>query len=215
MKGLGFKDYFKKFTSRIVYLLAIVASAIIIAAYDHYYGTPGREAMIVLLGVLIGMVVIIFLEYLDHTLRTPNGVRFYAKMPFAGEVPPALRKDASKDVIDKIVRIKPDDLMAEVFRNIRVNVLFSSSGEKPMDAIMVSSSVLSEGKTFVAANMAITFVQAHKGDNTLLIDGKKVGPSHHLMNVPYSQRCHNLAQFPGNKTKIIHHVFGFPRKALL
>jgi capsular exopolysaccharide synthesis family protein len=92
-------------------------------------------------------------------------------MPFLGEVPPALRKEAAKDVIDKIVRIKPEDLMAEVFRNIRVNVLFSSTEEKPMDAIMVSSSVLSEGKTFVAANMAITFAQAHKGDNTLLIDG--------------------------------------------
>ncbi|MGB2599912.1 MAG: hypothetical protein WBC99_05670, partial [Candidatus Omnitrophota bacterium] len=70
MKPLGVMDYLRKISSRVVLLMAIVAISIMMAAYDRYHFHWGKEGAIVLLGLLIGVLLAIFLEYLDHTLRT-------------------------------------------------------------------------------------------------------------------------------------------------
>ena len=127
-----------------------------------------RIAYIMILGVVIAIGVSFFLEYLDHTLRTANGVELYAKMPFLGAIPPALQEDRDSKNINKIVHVKPDTLMAEAFRNIKVSLLFASPGETETRTIAVGSSAIAEGKTFIASNLAITFARA--GDTTLLID---------------------------------------------
>ncbi|MGB2651225.1 MAG: polysaccharide biosynthesis tyrosine autokinase [Candidatus Omnitrophota bacterium] len=123
---------------------------------------------IMILGIVVAIGISFFLEYLDHTLRTANGVELYAKMPFLGAIPPALQDDSDSKDINKIVQVKPDTLMAEAFRNVKVSLLFASPSGSEARAIAVGSSAMAEGKTFITSNLAITFARA--GDPTLLID---------------------------------------------
>jgi len=57
---------------------------------------------------------------------------------------------------------------AEAFRSIRVSLLFVSPEDKPLKSVVVTSSVPQEGKTFVAANIAIACATAK--EPTLLVD---------------------------------------------
>ncbi|MFQ5953002.1 MAG: hypothetical protein ACE5JK_06330, partial [Candidatus Omnitrophota bacterium] len=169
MATFDIQGFLQKIYLRIVLLMAIVAIAIMWAAFDHYLRAPGKTAQIITLGLFIGIVVTVFLVHLDHTLRTETGIKYYAKMPFIGEIPPALKEDANKRIIDKIVDVKPEAPMSETFRNIRVNYIFSAALESaPPEVIMVGSSLFAEGKSFVASNLAITFARAK--EPTLLID---------------------------------------------
>ncbi|MGB3057405.1 MAG: polysaccharide biosynthesis tyrosine autokinase [Candidatus Omnitrophota bacterium] len=129
---------------------------------------PGNGGVIILIGVILGIAVSIFLEYLDHTLRTPGGVEFYAKMPFLGRIPPAMSNERSEKIMNMLAHLKPDTLMAEAFRNVKSTVFFSVPEENPLRTIIVSGSILGEGSSFIASNLAITFARAD--ETTLLID---------------------------------------------
>ncbi len=123
---------------------------------------------IIVFGILLGVGVSFYLEYLDHTLRTANGVEFYAKMPFLGAIPPALKDDRESRYFNRIVSVKPATLMSEAFRNAKVSLLFALAGGETSKAIAFTSAEMAEGKTYVTSNVAITFANA--GDSTLLID---------------------------------------------
>jgi succinoglycan biosynthesis transport protein ExoP len=123
---------------------------------------------IVVFGIVLGIGVSFYLEYLDHTLRTANGVEFYGQMPFLGSIPPALKDDRESRDFNRIVHVKPETLMAEAFRNVKVSLLFASAGGEALKTMAFTSAEIVEGKTYVASNVAITFAGA--GDSTLLID---------------------------------------------
>lgn len=67
-----------------------------------------------------------------------------------------------------IVHLQPDSFEAEQFKILRTNLLFPSSGKSPR-SIMVTSAVPGEGKSFVAANLAISIAQSIQ-EYVLLID---------------------------------------------
>jgi exopolysaccharide/PEP-CTERM locus tyrosine autokinase len=62
----------------------------------------------------------------------------------------------------------PHSFEAEQFKILRTNLLFAKSGKIPR-SVMVTSAMPGEGKTFVAANLAISIAQ-HVNWNVLLID---------------------------------------------
>jgi len=72
--------------------------------------------------------------------------------------------------IDKnlVVHLQPNSFEAEQFKILRTNLLFPSSGKSPR-SIMVTSAVPGEGKSFVAANLAISIAQSIQ-EYVLLID---------------------------------------------
>jgi exopolysaccharide/PEP-CTERM locus tyrosine autokinase len=72
--------------------------------------------------------------------------------------------------VDKnlITLLKPHSFEAEQFKILRTNILFPKSGQPPR-SIMVTSSVPGEGKSFVAANLAISIAQ-NINQHVLLID---------------------------------------------
>ena len=71
----------------------------------------------------------------------------------------------------------PDSFEAEQFRILRTNVLFPKSGE-PARNIMIASTAPSEGKSFVAANLAISIAQ-NIDKHVLLMDCDMRKPSIH------------------------------------
>ncbi len=73
----------------------------------------------------------------------------------------------------------PDTYEAEQFRILRTNVLFPKSG-KPARNIMIASTAPSEGKSFIAANLAISIAQ-NIDKHVLLIDCDMRKPSIHKL----------------------------------
>ena len=76
----------------------------------------------------------------------------------------------SDNHIDKnmVTLSKPQSFEAEQFKILRTNLLFPSSGKSPR-TIMVTSAVPDEGKSLVAANLAVSIAQSIQ-EYVLLID---------------------------------------------
>jgi len=72
--------------------------------------------------------------------------------------------------IDKnmVTLLKPQSFEAEQFKILRTNLLFPSSGKSPR-TIMVTSAVPDEGKSMIAANLAVSIAQGIQ-EYVLLID---------------------------------------------
>lgn len=67
---------------------------------------------------------------------------------------------------------------ADQFRNLRARLLFPSSGPKPK-SIAITSPGVKEGKSFIAANLAVSFAQNVDNRQILLIDCDVQRPSIH------------------------------------
>ncbi len=92
--------------------------------------------------------------------------------------PEATHKGSEIDVQDRyehnkmdrnfVTFLKPHSFEAEQFRMLRTNLLFPISGRSPR-TIMVTSAIPGEGKSFIAANLAISIAQIIS-EYVLLID---------------------------------------------
>jgi protein-tyrosine kinase len=67
-----------------------------------------------------------------------------------------------------VVYHDPASMEAEIFKILRNNILFPKEGEPP-PSIMVTSAVPGDGKSFVAANLAISIAQG-VAEHVLLMD---------------------------------------------
>ena len=78
---------------------------------------------------------------------------------------------------DMVTLMNPQSFEAEQFKILRTNLLFPESGKTPR-SVMITSAVPGEGKSFVAANLAVS-VARHVNWNVLLIDCDLRRPSIH------------------------------------
>lgn len=80
-----------------------------------------------------------------------------------------------------IVDNDPKSPISEVFRTLRTNIQFMNGKDK-LNSILVTSTMPGEGKTWVAANLAVTFAQA--GKFVVLIDSDmRKGRLHNVFEV--------------------------------
>lgn len=89
-----------------------------------------------------------------------------------------------------IVEKNPKSSVAEALRIIRTNLIFSSV-DKKVQTILITSSITSEGKSFISANLAVAFAQ--NGKNVLLVDcDMRKGRLHRMFNVSNDKGISNL-----------------------
>jgi len=72
----------------------------------------------------------------------------------------------------------PSSFISEEFRTLRTNIQFSMI-DKELKTLMVTSSRQGEGKSTIAANLAVIF--ASQGDKVLLVDADMRNPSLHKL----------------------------------
>lgn len=80
-----------------------------------------------------------------------------------------------------IAQRTPKSPIAEVFRTLRTNIQFMNS-KKNLKTLLITSTMPGEGKSWIAANLAITFAQA--GKKVIIIDADmRKGRQHVMFNI--------------------------------
>ena len=138
------------------------------------------------LGLVLGLGLIFLLHFMDNTVKTQEDVEQLLGLPYLGLLPrisvgkkSRRPKEASDEGSpekggaalplspDLVQWQDPKSLVAEHCRSIRTSLLFMSP-DKPLKALLISSSVPQEGKTTVAINLAISMAQS--GDRVVIVD---------------------------------------------
>ncbi len=137
-----------------------------------------------LLGIVGGIGLAIFREYLDNTIKSPDDVEALTGLPSLAVVPsqPGLsgyqgrlarlgrQPEAPSPTgprVEMLSYIQPKSQISEAFRALRTSLLLSQA-DHPPQVILVTSALPREGKTTAAVNLSVTLAQL--GDRTLLVD---------------------------------------------
>ena len=131
------------------------------------------------LGLLLGMLSAVLFELLDTRVRTPDALAELLGLPILTRI---TRINAKNKEGEEIINPVGHTHNVEAYRILRTNVGFSSV-DKPLHTLAVTSALPHEGKSTVAANLAIFMAKA--GKSTLLIDADLRRPTvHSKFNLP-------------------------------
>ncbi len=161
-------------------------------------------AMVV--GLVIGTALTFFFEYIDNTIKTPEDIKQYLRIPFLGFIPKVSHEHNTNNgggpySPDTVVAADPKSTVAEAYRSLRTNVLFSTVERGPI--ILVTSAGPTEGKSITVANLGITMAQS--GSRTLIIDCDLRKPRiHRIFNIPGNENgiTEMIANLGSNGTRI-------------
>lgn len=141
-----------------------------------------------LLGVFVGAALavgaVLLIEYLDDTIRTTEEAAQTLALPVLGAVMRFGKKTSSYSdrLVSKLPSMSP---VAEGYRTIRTNLLFSASMREHKPIYLITSAGPSEGKSITTANLAVTMALA--GLDVLLIDADLRRPKvHEIFNLDNS-----------------------------
>ena len=163
-------------------------------SYDVSNNTIKRDLALALMVSIFGTSAIIFIKfYFDDTIKYSENLEQEIGMPVIAKV---LKDDEGTDLI---TQTKPNSLTSESIRNLRTNLQFSAVDDD-VRTILVTSTLPSEGKSFISANLAISFAQA--GKRVLLVDcDLRKGRQHRIFHVNNKIGLSNLLVGNSGKTK--------------
>ncbi|MCW2876636.1 MAG: Non-specific protein-tyrosine kinase [Sphaerisporangium sp.] len=109
----------------------------------------------VLLGLLVAFASLILRDHLDTTIKTSEVLQRVSKTPLIGLI--GYEKDGQRHPL--ILRHSGRSSRAEAFRAMRTNLQFTTIDQRPR-SVVVTSCLAGDGKTSIAANLAIVLAQA-------------------------------------------------------
>ena len=118
------------------------------------------------LGLVLGIGLALVLEALDTRVRSVAEIGEYLKIPQIGSVSPPPKKLLKDDQL--VMMAQPRGPQAEEYRVLRTNLDFASLAADEIKTVLITSAVEQEGKSTVAANLAIAL--ARSGKRTCLVD---------------------------------------------
>lgn len=159
---------------------------------DVCNNTLKRDVVLAIFGAFalcFGVLFIIY--YFDDSVKDSEDLENIVGMPILARV-------LQSDVVTKNKKMKPEllvekypkSLVSESIKMLRTNLQFSAI-DNDIKKILVTSSVAGEGKSFISANLAISFTQV--GKRVLLIDcDMRKGRLHKIFRVPNTKGFSNL-----------------------
>ena len=115
-----------------------------------------------LIGLLIPAGIIWLIDILSTTIRTKDDLKSHLKPPVIGEI-----SYVGKNSDFMIITTKNKSRPAEQLRSLRTNIQYMQAGGSAK-VILVTSSISNEGKTFLSANIGVSF--AVLGKKTILLN---------------------------------------------
>ncbi len=128
----------------------------------------------VVLGIFGGVGMAFLLEYMDNTITDPDTVERRLGLVTLGVIE-RLESDSPKDIYQGLIN-HGRSAFAEGFRAVRAALLLASADEPPK-SVLITSMNPEEGKTTVAANIALALAIA--GHKVLLVDADLRKPMLH------------------------------------
>lgn len=150
-----------------------------------------KAAMGILFSMVLGIGVALGLDFLDKSIKTVDDVKKFLKLEVIGAIPTIDFKDIHdyqdsekiKQIDQQLVTYDYSPTpIGEAYRSLRTNLVFSKSTGR-IQSFVITSTAPGDGKSFTAANVAISMAQ-HKS-NTLLIDADlRRGVLHNTFGIP-------------------------------
>jgi len=160
----------------------IIDRAIVPPEDDPYRpNIPLNLAIGLVAGVGLGLGLVFLLAILDDKVKTAFDIETTIGLPLIGIIPRINRADSLEKA-----RLVLDDLdrqTVEAFRSVH-STLRLAEESKSAKVILTTSTIPSEGKSFVSTNLGLTF--ASHGERTIIVDGDlrmpNIGKSLNLTN---------------------------------
>lgn len=131
-------------------------------------------------GILFGVGTALLLERMDKSLKTVDKVKQLLDYPLLGTIPKTKisKGNTEHKELELPVLNNPYSPVTSAFEILQTNLAFTVS-DKALKVIVVSSSIPTEGKSFVSANLAVALSQL--GRRVLLIDADMRRPRQHTV----------------------------------
>jgi capsular exopolysaccharide synthesis family protein len=128
-----------------------------------------------LIGLALGFGLALLFEHVDNTVKTPEDIKALG-LPFLGMVPNVAQRPGQPAAARAANTASPDAAVAEAYRVLRTNLIFSSPAEGGR-ALVLTSANPGEGKTTTTANLAVAL--ALNGAKVLVVEADLRRPALH------------------------------------
>ena len=121
-----------------------------------------KNSMIMLIALIMGLAipagVIFIVNFMRYKIEGHDDVAKLTSLPILADI--AVASETAKTKADIVVHENQNNQMEEVFRSLRTNLQFIMAENKKV--VLFTSSTSGEGKTFTAANLAVSFALLDK-----------------------------------------------------
>lgn len=134
-----------------------------------------KVSMVLALGFILGLIIpmglLLLRDLMRFRIEGRKDIESLTSLPILADIPVYSKLDKKADERAVVVKENRNDMMEEAFRGLRTNINFVLKSDQQV--IMTTSCIPGEGKTFVAANLAMSLALLGKKVVVIGLDVRK------------------------------------------